>query len=611
VLCLECHRDKNIFTPEGKRNPYHVINVKSEKLMIPEKLIEIGAKSGKNGEIICQSCHKVHNNNIEKQLLLIKKDEKSTLCLTCHEDKQYIADTKHNLNHSAPEEKNLEGTTVAETGICSACHLPHRAARTLYDKADVTTQICLSCHSKGNIAEKTIPKEYSHPLNIRPYEPRKEVILSTISAKKEELTLPLYNKYGVQDRDGHMTCTTCHDAHRWRPDTTEGEIRAEVQGDRKTSFLRKESPVICRECHSDKFYIANSEHDLSKVAPEAKNILDQIPEESGLCESCHLVHGGQKDFLWAREITTKNEHAAQNLCISCHNEDGMAKKKIVKDFSHPIGISPSKKGMTTTLPLFKRDGTVSPYGIMTCQTCHDPHRWNPVEIVSGDHFEGEGNSKNSFLRLENSPSPQLCINCHKDQAYVEKTDHDLLVTYPTWKNVIEQTPHESGTCGVCHLTHNSKNDVRLWAQGFAPGEGVVNMMCNACHSKEGSADKKIPRITTHPGGMLITNSGKDRRDRPNYFPIFDKISGKPVTVGNISCPSCHDVHKWDPILQAKGSGENNEGTATDSFLRHQTFSLMCIDCHGLDALFRFKYYHDPTERVEQVTMPLLNYRGSE
>jgi predicted CXXCH cytochrome family protein len=57
VLCLECHSDKNIFTPEGKRNPYHVINVTSEKLKIPEKLIEIGAKSGKNGEIICQSCH--------------------------------------------------------------------------------------------------------------------------------------------------------------------------------------------------------------------------------------------------------------------------------------------------------------------------------------------------------------------------------------------------------------------------------------------------------------------------------------------------------------------------------------------------------------------------
>jgi hypothetical protein len=27
-------------------------------------------------------------------------------------------------------------------------------------------------------------------------------------------------------------------------------------------------------------------------------------------------------------------------------------------------------------------------------------------------------------------------------------------------------------------------------------------------------------------------------------------------------------------------------------------SAICIDCHGLDAIFRYKYYHDPVERVE-------------
>jgi hypothetical protein len=28
--------------------------------------------------------------------------------------------------------------------------------------------------------------------------------------------------------------------------------------------------------------------------------------------------------------------------------------------------------------------------------------------------------------------------------------------------------------------------------------------------------------------------------------------------------------------------------------------LMCIDCHGADALFRFKFYHDPKERKKQI-----------
>ena len=153
-LCLECHADKNIFTPDGKRNHFHIINVVPGKVEIPVELIKKGAKLGKNGEIICQTCHKIHNNKIEKNLLLIKKDEKSSLCLTCHTDKQYLADTKHNLTHSAPDEKNLEGKTVAESGICSPCHLPHKEARKAGAGSDYTTQLCLSCHSKGSIAEK-------------------------------------------------------------------------------------------------------------------------------------------------------------------------------------------------------------------------------------------------------------------------------------------------------------------------------------------------------------------------------------------------------------------------------------------------------------------------
>jgi predicted CXXCH cytochrome family protein len=53
-LCLECHADKNIFTPDGKRNHFHIINVVPGKVEIPVELIKKGAKLGKNGEIICQ-----------------------------------------------------------------------------------------------------------------------------------------------------------------------------------------------------------------------------------------------------------------------------------------------------------------------------------------------------------------------------------------------------------------------------------------------------------------------------------------------------------------------------------------------------------------------------
>lgn len=606
MLCLECHADKNIFTPEGTRNHFHVINVKSEKVTIPAELINKGAKLGNNDEIICQTCHKIHNNKIETQLLLMKKDEKSSLCITCHRDKEYLADTKHNLTHSAPDEKNLEGKTVAEAGICSSCHLPHKEARKAGEGSDYTTQLCLSCHSKENIAEKVVPADYKHPVDVNPFElDDPDILLKAIGVEKEELTLPLFNRYGVQDRDGKITCASCHDPHRWRADSTEGEIRKDVKGDNKTSFLRKPSPELCRECHNNKFSVANSEHNIMKVAPEEKNYLDQTPAESGLCGVCHIVHGGQKSYLWARKIATPSGQVVQDLCVSCHNDTGMAKKKVINDHSHPVNISPSEKGLSTTLPLFDKNGKVSKEGVMACQTCHDPHRWDPVSVSAEDHFEEEGNSQNSFLRLENSPSPELCANCHPDKAYLEKTDHDLMITAPEEKNMIDQTPAESGTCGVCHIVHNSKNKLRLWAKRFGSGKSIMDMMCNSCHSEDGSAKNKIPPVYFHPEDQLITNVGRDMKGKINYFPLFNDITGDYSSVGNISCPSCHEVHQWDPKFHTKGAGINLEGTATNSFLRAQTYNLLCIDCHGLDALFRFKYYHDPDERVEKTKSPLI------
>ena len=602
-LCLECHTDKNVLTPEGERKPIHVVNIISEKVTIPDELIKKGAKLGYDGEIICQTCHKMHNNKIEEHLLVIKKDKQTDLtglCLTCHKDKQYIADTKHNLIHSAPQEKNLEGKIVAETGICSACHLVHKPARKINGKGDITTQLCLSCHSKGNIAEKTFPAEYTHPLNVKPFEKDKDIValLFNLDVKRKELTLPLFNKFGVRDEDGEIKCITCHDPHRWRPDSTKGEISKDVKGDNTTSFLRKASPEICRECHSDKFYIANTKHDINKVAPEERNILNQNPSESGLCGSCHVVHGGQKDFLWAGKITTKSENAAQNLCVNCHNENGMAKKKVVKDYSHPINISPLEKGLTTTLPLFDKDGKIFKNGIMTCQTCHDPHRWDPVRVISGDFSDIEGNAQNSFLRLENSPESKLCENCHADKTYVEKSDHDLIVTEPSSKNIIGELPAESGTCGVCHLAHNSKNKLKLWARSYEsipPDESIMNALCLSCHSKGNSAEKKTVRIASHPSEKLIDNIMRKNKKAIDYFPIYDK-DGKEITTGNISCPSCHNAHQWSLLSKQKGTGKNIEGNATNSFLRNLSYNNICIDCHGLDALFRFKYYHEPSER---------------
>jgi predicted CXXCH cytochrome family protein len=362
-------------------------------------------------------------------------------------------------------------------------------------------------------------------------------------------------------------------------------------------FIRQASPQICSECHHDKFYIANSKHDLSRVAPEARNIRNQTPFQSGACGTCHMVHNAQQPFLWARPQPAGNGGGIDGLCIDCHKDKGLAGKKVIKDYSHPINLKPAEKGIAATLPLYDGNGKVSPEGLLSCPTCHDPHRWAPTETDITNRLEVEGSSQNSFLRLENSPVPRLCESCHTAQAYVEKTDHDLVFAAPSALNMVGQTPLESGTCGACHLVHNSRNKIRLWARDLTGDSGLPEMMCLSCHSTSGAAGNKVPQIASHPAGKLITNVGHDNSGRADYFPLFDEATGQPITVGNISCPSCHNAHQWSPEIASAGSGFKQEGSADNSFLRVQSPDLPCMNCHGPDGLFKYLYFHDPGKRT--------------
>ena len=760
-LCLACHRDLSPLTPDGQKRPVHVVNVVPKTAKIPAWLEQNGARRGKGGEIICQTCHRVHKNKAEPNLLIMKKGEKNQFCLLCHPDKKYIAETKHNLAVSAPREKNLEGKTAEEAGVCSACHLLHRPARPLSGEGDFTTQLCTSCHSKGRVAEKVNLIGTTHPLSVYPFAKKKtHSVRTTISVTKEELRLPLYDANGVRDIDGKMTCSTCHDTHqtppqpanaqaagarkktksflrksppqickechrdkfliadtkhnlstsapaeknilgqtpaksglcgschlvhgpqknflwartsltedkqkgaeslcischnatgiakkkvnkgyshptrislpqdgsttalplfdrhgkfspkgtmncqtchdphRWQPVSSAaqpGKKDPEAQK-RFSSFLREPSPQICDECHHEKFQIADTEHDLSKSAPAGKNMLDQTPAQSGLCGNCHLAHNAQKSFLWARKITDSQDGAVQTLCIGCHSAEGVAAKKSLSGYSHPLNIAPAEKKVSTTLPLFDKDGHRLESGLMTCQTCHDPHRWSPSSDETAQvRFNIEGNAQNSFLRIANSPFPELCGNCHPEQGAVVKTDHDLLLSAPQSRNSLGEIPAESGVCGTCHLIHNSQTPVKLWARRLSGGGGVIEQMCYSCHSKTGPANKKVPLIASHPDNVLIINRQKNIRVGNKYLPLFDESTGNRIMVGNISCLSCHNAHQWSSGSTSKSKGPL-EGSVLDRFLRASSYQLPCSDCHGPDALYKYLYFHDPTKRMAE------------
>lgn len=592
-LCLACHEDKAIFDEQGARKPFHAINVAPKDARIPDTLLKKGAKLGDHNMLTCQTCHKVHKNRTSKHLLLIN-NEKSDFCFTCHPDKRQILDGKHNLEHSAPKEKNRQGRTVAQAGVCSACHLPHKPARQLSGQKDFTSQLCLSCHSKGNVAEKVNLTGNTHPLAVSPVRSQLDnAPFAAVSVDIQKLRLPLFNTYGVQDMSrGLMTCATCHNPHG-----SQSGLAGPQEANTSQFLLRESSPEICGQCHSDKFSIARSKHNLEKSAPKAANLLGRTPAESGLCGSCHLVHGSQKGFLWARadEATSGEDGSAKGMCVNCHRDGAIGGSKINRGYSHPIGVAPSAAGISTQLPLYDAGAGRSRKGVIRCATCHDPHSAASIPVSAPATAGKHQIKRHQFLRLGVSPEPSLCIECHVDAASVLKTDHDLTVTAPKAVNHEHRNVKESGPCSACHLVHNSKYQNKLWARDLGKGGHVAAQMCTGCHSSDGPAPNKIPRIASHPKSDIVT-LGRHQKGRSNYFPVFAADSPNPVVTGNISCLSCHNPHRWRSDSDRTGSGANREGDVGSSFLRAKSMTLPCKECHGRDAIYKYSFFHDEKKR---------------
>jgi predicted CXXCH cytochrome family protein len=424
------------------------------------------------------------------------------------------------------------------------------------EKVVATAQMCYSCHD-GSVQDsrRKADKNLIHKVNA-PVPGRMRI--------PEQFPL---------GKDNSLQCATCHTPHALPGTGADGE----------TIFMRAslKDSAMCLMCHTDKVHLLTSKHNLLRSAPAEKNREGQTAADTGPCSACHLQHAA------ARNLSQKKDYSSQ-LCITCHSQGNVAAGSQLKDNQHPLHIRARVNGDALALPLFDTGGVRQANGLIACATCHDAHRWDPGAAEGDISAVVKANRTNSFLR---KPAPHLCGDCHPDKAFIEKTDHDLSVTAPESLNALAQNPNRSGLCGVCHLVHNSRNDVLLWARGFGPGNNIMEMMCNACHWKAGTAGEKTPAVYFHPREKLIRIEG-----RQNVFPLFNAASGKPAMEGNLSCPSCHNAHQWNPEIPSRGNGQNLEGSLADSFLRPRADFDLCAQCHPKDAASKLEFYHDATKR---------------
>jgi len=590
-ICFSCHDGyvlESRFLWEENKHAHPVGQKPSDKITIP-------IVDGKNlfplnedGRMYCGTCHSAHGVDWGQKntaVFMRVKNEDGQLCMACHTDK--IEGPKHGshplkrkiqkLLDEPPQHLMEAGARFANDGevVCQSCHKPHAAEekKLLLVKND-KSQLCGECHVNRYAKTRSAAgKMGTHPVNIKPE-----------NVKVPESLLTQGSKLGG---DGEVICQSCHQPHNATPQTS-------------LLVVENEKDSLCQTCHKTQKTVLGSKHDMSQARKTSQNIRQQVAGNEGACSACHVPHKGKGLKMWARNID-ETQDAMAALCLSCHNEKGIAKKHTTGKYSHPVGVNISRLKRSVNLPVFDSSGLKFlnvKSGNVTCASCHDPHQWSSKDGgLKGDIGE-VGDKTTRFLRKPNIDSA-LCKSCHEEKWRIEKSKHDMRYMAPEAVNSQDQAVEESSVCGACHLVHNA-NASRLWARSVEPGKDKKFNACLACHNKEGLAKDKTVGKHTHPVNVSIKKLGitakndkwsldaevkkhKSEKTKLKALPLYDG-SGHPVDgTGEVACGSCHDPHSWSALAYKQSKNPVRlEGDTDSSFLRiaDQSRSALCVNCHA-------------------------------
>jgi predicted CXXCH cytochrome family protein len=417
---------------------------------------------GPNGELLCVSCHRVHDADASTALLMFEPQYGET-CVTCHPAQNNLVGTSHDLRTNFPAEENVAGMTPKEHGACSACHLAHRLARTAVPTPGDPAGRCATCHQPGSCAQARKVAGGGHP---------------------------------------DTECTRCHNPH----------------DSRLGSFLAKPEPQLCTECHAAQAGLAGGPHDLAQNP-------DVWPEPAlaagGLCLPCHVGHGDKETDL-LRFATPENDFYHDDVCLACHPDaawDAQSGIAII----HPHEISPDQDKVDLALVPIDDTGNMR-MGCRTCHDPHGgaepPHlarvaRDEPAESLclhchaEKTYIKYTGHSADSLS--QSGVDTDSCRPCHAMHADRDGSWGLMLSPRFLMEGCDDAMVSGAGCvpCLACHhpdgpapvrvvASHPEKfmlNTAPPGALGYLPlfdAAGHVNpqggVVCRTCHLSHGRLD---------------------------------------------------------------------------------------------------------------------------
>jgi len=361
---------------------------------------------------------------------------------------------------------------------------------------------------------------------------------------------------------------------------------------------------FCRLCHTTQAGgISTGNHPIDVSTPEipseiisAGGVLGGGMKNQIICETCHMAHGGINDKRLVLPVDDPDRMTV--LCEACHRIDPRktAAQKSGK-YSHPVDISPKGSAEIPERWSSGEQVLLGPEGQLVCRTCHRTHDAKP----------------GTKLLTTNNYADSMCMQCHRSQALVLGTEHDLTITAPEFKNSLGQTASRGGVCSPCHIVHNALHSRFLWATPLGPVRGetknrgpdgpavTMERMCTTCHEQGRAAESRMPEFASHTARISLPPelSGiKNSKGQP-LFPVYNTEDDR-FFHGHITCSTCHDPHIWaSNDRSGNNPGRNTEGNMTNSFLRANIAEKFCSVCHGEESIVKFMYFHSATSRAKK------------
>jgi predicted CXXCH cytochrome family protein len=422
-MCMSCHHgaviDSRLSLGQGEQHPDYYHPAKDDYFIpgeergdtMPERYPMV-----QDQVLYCGSCHTPHRfdekdtglTHGRENLWMRDPNRESEICKQCHDslfaegEEEARKRGVHPVAVDMEESVEIDGATI-ERVTCESCHRVHGGeveSASLVVSNEKVGELCASCHERHHAEGLDAAREKGvHPVNL-------------------ELDEPVT----IADREiSTVDCLSCHSVHG---------------GVAHTPSLVQEhrDGQLCEACHEEAMAVIDTDHDLRLTAKDSHNLLDESPEEAGVCGSCHSMHRGSAEHPSINigdklPQEAKASHIARDrLCEACHREEGIDEKHVVSDYTHPykdlvMHSDPEQ------MPLLNEEGQNAESGEIACITCHDPHRWSPTdedqsESELSEDQERHGSVLDSFLRQAHTEEG-FCTECHGLETRIKyKYYHD-------------------------------------------------------------------------------------------------------------------------------------------------------------------------------------------